>query len=50
MVVVTPHRAIDWATVFATADLIVDTTDTSRGRSTRPRQVLRLGAGWAVRP
>ena len=50
VVVVTPHRAIDWATVFATADLIVDTTDTSRGRSTRPRQVLRLGAGWAVRP
>ena len=50
VVVVTPHRQIDWDAVYAGADLVVDTTDSSRGRSVRPRQVLRLGAGWAVRP
>jgi UDP-N-acetyl-D-glucosamine dehydrogenase len=50
VVVVTPHAAIDWDAVFKGAELIVDTTDTSRGRTTAPRQVLRLGAGWAVRP
>lgn len=50
VVVVTPHRDIDWAAVYAGADLVVDTTDSSRGRPVRPRQVLRLGAGWAVRP
>jgi UDP-N-acetyl-D-glucosamine dehydrogenase len=47
VVVVTPHAVIDWATVYDRADLVVDTTNSSRGRSTRPRQVLRLGAGWA---
>jgi UDP-N-acetyl-D-glucosamine dehydrogenase len=50
VVVVTPHRDIDWDAVYAGADLVVDTTDSSRGRPVRPRQVLRLGAGWAVRP
>jgi UDP-N-acetyl-D-glucosamine dehydrogenase len=50
VVVMTPHRAIDWDAVFERAELIVDTTDSSRGRKTKPRQVLRLGAGWAVRP
>lgn len=50
VVVVTPHRDIDWDAVYAGADLVVDTTDSSRGRAVRPRQVLRLGAGWAVRP
>jgi UDP-N-acetyl-D-glucosamine dehydrogenase len=50
VVVVTPHRDIDWDAVYAGADLVVDTTDSSRGRTVRPRQVLRLGAGWAVRP
>ena len=49
VVVVTPHREIDWDAVYAGADLVVDTTDSSRGRTVRPRQVLRLGAGWAVR-
>ena len=29
------------------ADLVVDTTNSSRGRVRRDRQVLRLGAGWA---
>jgi UDP-N-acetyl-D-glucosamine dehydrogenase len=48
-VVVTPHREIDWDVVYAHSDLVVDTVDSSRGRSVRPRQVLRLGAGWAVR-
>jgi UDP-N-acetyl-D-glucosamine dehydrogenase len=46
LVVVTPHRAIDWDAVYA-ADLVVDTANSSRGRVRRDRQVLRLGAGWA---
>ncbi len=50
VVVVTPHRAIDWDAVYGRADLVVDTTDSSRGRPTRERQVLRLGAGWDTRP
>jgi UDP-N-acetyl-D-glucosamine dehydrogenase len=50
VVVVTPHAAIDWDAVYGRADLVVDTTDSSRGRTVRPRQVLRLGAGWAARP
>ena len=49
VVVVTAHRAIDWATVYDRADLVVDTVDSSAGRSTRERQVLRLGAGWSTR-
>ena len=49
IVVVTPHRAIDWAHVYAAADLVVDTVDSSNGHATRPRQVLRLGAGWSIR-
>jgi UDP-N-acetyl-D-glucosamine dehydrogenase len=50
IVVVTAHRTIDWDAVYRRADLVVDTVDSSGGRSTRPRQVLRLGAGWSVRP
>ena len=49
VVVVTAHRAIDWADVYARADLVVDTVDSSHGVETRPRQVLRLGAGWSAR-
>jgi UDP-N-acetyl-D-glucosamine dehydrogenase len=49
IVVVTPHRAVDWSHVFAEADLVVDTVDSSNGHATRPRQVLRLGAGWSIR-
>jgi UDP-N-acetyl-D-glucosamine dehydrogenase len=49
VVVVTAHAAIDWDAVYATASLVVDTTDSSRGRAVGSRQVLRLGAGWAVR-
>jgi UDP-N-acetyl-D-glucosamine dehydrogenase len=49
IVVVTAHAAIDWAAVYDRADLVVDTVDSSRGRSSRDRQVLRLGAGWSTR-
>ena len=42
-------RAIDWAAVYERAELVVDTVDSSAGRSTRDRQVLRLGAGWSTR-
>jgi UDP-N-acetyl-D-glucosamine dehydrogenase len=49
IVIVTAHHAVDWATLYATADLIVDTVDSSRGRAVRQRQVLRLGAGWSTR-
>jgi UDP-N-acetyl-D-glucosamine dehydrogenase len=48
IVVVTAHRAIDWTSVFERAQLIVDTVNVSRGRFVRPRQVLRLGAGWST--
>ena len=41
------HRAVDWAVVYDRADLVVDTVDSSRAHATRPRQVLRLGAGWS---
>jgi len=48
VVVVTPHRTIDWDEVYERADLVVDTVDSSRGRTVRPRQVIRLGAGWST--
>ena len=48
VVVVTPHAAIDWPAVYDRGQLIVDTTNSSRGMSVRERQVLRLGAGWAT--
>lgn len=47
VVIVTPHRDVDWDLVFDRADLIVDTRNASDGRTTRPGQVLRLGAGWS---
>jgi UDP-N-acetyl-D-glucosamine dehydrogenase len=50
VVVVTPHPEIDWDSVFAQAELVVDTRDASSGRAVRPRQVLRLGAGWVGGP
>jgi UDP-N-acetyl-D-glucosamine dehydrogenase len=49
VVVVTAHAAIDWTQVYRRADLVVDTVDSSHGHATRPRQVLRLGAGWSTR-
>jgi UDP-N-acetyl-D-glucosamine dehydrogenase len=50
LVVVTAHRSIDWAAVYERADLVVDTVNSSVRRvegPVRPRQVLRLGAGWS---
>jgi UDP-N-acetyl-D-glucosamine dehydrogenase len=47
IVVLAAHRSIDWDRVYGGAPLIVDTVNNSRGRTVRPRQVLRLGAGWA---
>ncbi len=49
VVIVTAHQAVDWASVYERANLIVDTVDSSAGRATRERQVLRLGAGWSTR-
>jgi len=46
-VVVTAHKAVDFERVYATANLVVDTVNSSEGRAARPRQVLRLGAGWS---
>jgi len=48
VVVVTAHKAIDWDRVYASGSLIVDTVNSSAGRETRPRTVLRLGAGWGA--
>ena len=41
VVIVTAHQAVDWASVYERANLIVDTVDSSAGRATRERQVLR---------
>jgi UDP-N-acetyl-D-glucosamine dehydrogenase len=48
VVVVTAHKAVDWDHLYATADLVVDTVNSSRGHGARPGQVIRLGAGWVV--
>ena len=48
IVVVTPHKSLNWSAVYGRADLVVDTVNSSRGRVHRDRQVLRLGAGWAA--
>ena len=47
LVILTPHKSLDWTAIFDRADLIVDTVNSSRGRVKRANQVLRLGAGWA---
>jgi len=47
IVVVTPHRRLDWDAIYGRAGLVVDTCNSSRGRVRADRQVLRLGAGWA---
>jgi UDP-N-acetyl-D-glucosamine dehydrogenase len=46
VLIVTAHRAVDWEQVFRSSDLVVDTVNASKERGVRPRQVLRLGAGW----
>ena len=45
--IVTPHTAIDWDTVYERSELVVDTVGHSRKRAVAARQVLRLGAGWS---
>ena len=47
VVIVTPHRGLDWDALFTRADLVVDTRNASQGRDLRPGQVLRLGGGWS---
>jgi UDP-N-acetyl-D-glucosamine dehydrogenase len=49
VVVLTEHRSLDWVRIYDRAGLVVDTVDSSQGHVTRPRQVLRLGAGWSTR-
>ena len=41
------HRDVDLDRIYRDADLVVDTVNSSAGRSPRVRQVLRLGAGWS---
>jgi UDP-N-acetyl-D-glucosamine dehydrogenase len=48
IVVVTAHRAVDLDRVYRDADLVVDTVNSSAGRSVPARRILRLGAGWNV--
>ncbi|HEX3264135.1 MAG TPA: nucleotide sugar dehydrogenase [Candidatus Limnocylindrales bacterium] len=48
VVILVRHRAIDWDRVYDRARLIVDTVNSSAGRSTRAHQVRRLGAGWST--
>jgi UDP-N-acetyl-D-glucosamine dehydrogenase len=50
VVVLTAHAAVDWARLYDTAELVVDTVNSSAGRPARDRQVLRLGAGWSSAP
>ncbi len=47
VVVLVAHDAVDWRRVYAAAVLVIDTVNSSRGQQLRPRQVLRLGAGWS---
>ena len=48
VVVLVAHGAVDWDRVYGYGGLVVDTVNTSRGRATGDRHVLRLGAGWAA--
>ena len=48
IVVVTAHRAVDLDRVYRDADLVVDTVNSSAGRTVPARRILRLGAGWNV--
>ena len=47
LLILTAHDAVDWDTLFACAPLIVDTVNVSSGYQRKPKQVLRLGAGWS---
>ena len=50
IVAMTKHAAIDWTHVYSHARLVVDTVNSSAGLITKPRQTLRLGAGWHISP
>jgi UDP-N-acetyl-D-glucosamine dehydrogenase len=47
VVVLVKHDAIDWSHLYDRAKLVIDAVNSSSGRSVRPGQVLRLGAGWS---
>ncbi|MDP8905792.1 MAG: nucleotide sugar dehydrogenase [Chloroflexota bacterium] len=47
VLVLVRHRDIDWPRVYEGASLVVDTVNSSTEQAVRPRQVLRLGAGWS---
>ena len=46
IVVLVPHAKIDFGSVYQQASLVVDTVNSSKNHSLRPRTVLRLGSGW----
>jgi len=48
IVVVTAHKTVEWDHLYANAELVVDTVNSSRGRAVKAMQVLRLGAGWST--
>ena len=48
VVALVAHDAIEWPLVYRTAPLVVDAVNSAKGQAVRARQVLRLGAGWAV--
>jgi UDP-N-acetyl-D-glucosamine dehydrogenase len=48
IVVVTGHKSVEWDHLYGNAELVVDTVNSSRGRAVKPKQVLRLGAGWST--
>jgi UDP-N-acetyl-D-glucosamine dehydrogenase len=50
VLVLVAHRAVDWDFLYGRAALVVDTVNSSTGRATGDRQVLRLGAGWSHAP
>ena len=47
VVVLTAHAVVDWARLYDSAELVVDTVNSSADRPVGDRQVLRLGAGWS---
>ena len=47
IVILTAHDAVDLTRIYAEADLVLDTVNSSQGQLVRHRQVLRLGAGWS---
>ena len=48
--ILTAHQAVDLDRVYGEADLVVDTVNSSAGRTPRDRQVLRLRSRLGSRP